>query len=72
MGLTFVLWLKALKSANSPAVISNLVFLSPFLSLFLLHFVVGEELSFITFLGLAIIIAGILLQRSIDKGMGRT
>ena len=63
MGLTFVLWLSALKLAESTAFVSNLVFLSPFISLFLLHVVLGEELFFSTILGLVIIIAGILIQR---------
>ncbi len=63
MGLTFILWLRALKFAESTALVSNLVFLSPFISLFLLYIVLGEELFFSTILGLVMIIAGILIQR---------
>ncbi len=63
MGLTFILWLSALRLAESTALVSNLVFLSPFISLFLLHIVLGEELFFSTILGLVFIIAGILIQR---------
>ncbi len=63
MGLTFVLWLKALKLAPSAALISNLVFLSPFVSLLLLHLIVGESIFLSTFIGLILIVGGILLQR---------
>jgi drug/metabolite transporter (DMT)-like permease len=63
MGLTFVLWLKALRLAPSAALISNLVFLSPFVSLLLLHLIVGESIYLSTFIGLILIVGGILLQR---------
>ena len=70
MGLTFVLWLRALRLSSSTPLISNLVFLSPFISLFLLHFIVGEDLAPVTFIGLVLIIGGILLQR-LGKGLRR-
>jgi len=63
MGLTFVLWLKALTLSRTTAQVSNLVFLSPFLSLVLLHHVVGESIHASSVAGLALIVAGILVQR---------
>ena len=63
MGLTFILWLKALKHSRTTAHISNLVFLSPFLSLFFIQIIVGEEILMTTLAGLALIVAGILLQQ---------
>ena len=63
MGLTFLLWLKALRLSRTTAAVANLIFLSPFVSLFLLHFIVGEELALSSFVGLACIVAGIVLQR---------
>lgn len=63
MGFTFVLWLAALRRSATTARVANLVFLSPFVSLLLLHFVVGEEILASSVLGLALIVAGILLQR---------
>jgi drug/metabolite transporter (DMT)-like permease len=63
MGLTFLLWLKALRLSRTTAAVANLIFLSPFVSLFLLHFVVGEELALSSFVGLACIVAGIVLQQ---------
>ena len=64
MGVTFVLWMKALQLTSTTARISNLVFLSPFLSLIVIHFVVGEEIYLSTVSGLVLIVAGILLEKS--------
>lgn len=63
MGLCFVLWLMAMKLTDSTARISNLIFLSPFLSLFFIHFIVGEKILAATFIGLILIVAGLLCQR---------
>jgi drug/metabolite transporter (DMT)-like permease len=70
MGITFVLWMRAMKLAGNTALIGNLVFLSPFVSLLLLHFVVGERLFTSTFLGLALIVGGIVLQRELTRRTG--
>lgn len=63
MGLCFVLWLMAMKLTDSTARISNLIFLSPFLSLFFIHFIVGEKILAATFIGLILIVAGLFCQR---------
>lgn len=63
MGLTFVLWLKALKLSRTTAQVSNLIFLAPFVSLVLLHFVAGETIYRSSVAGLAFIVGGILLQK---------
>jgi len=63
MGFTFVLWLKAMQLATSNAKISNLVFISPFISLILIHFVLGESIFFTTIIGLILIILGIAVQQ---------
>jgi drug/metabolite transporter (DMT)-like permease len=65
MGITFVLWLNALTASNSTAKVSNLIFLSPFLSLIFIHFIVGEPIYLSTLTGLVFIVGGILLQQSI-------
>lgn len=62
MGLTFVLWLTALKLSANTARVSNLVFISPFLSLLLVSIFVGEKILASTIVGLAFIVGGILLQ----------
>lgn len=63
MGLTFVLWLMALQSTKNTSMISNLVFISPFLSLFLVSIFVGEKILISTWIGLAVIVSGILIQQ---------
>ena len=64
MGFAYFLWLSALKYSVSTARIANLIFLSPFLSLVLIHYVVGEEILASTLSGLALIIAGLGVQKS--------
>ena len=63
MGFTFVLWLSAMKLTTSTAKIANLIFLSPLLSLGLIHFVIGEPILPSTLLGLGLILGGLLLQK---------
>lgn len=62
MGITFYLWLKALQLAPTTDKISNLVYLAPFLSLILVHFVLHEPVFFTTPAGLLLIITGIMIQ----------
>ncbi len=63
MGITFVTWLKALKLSRTTAQVSNLVYAAPFLSLFLIHFIVGEEILPSTVLGLVLIVTGVIVQQ---------
>jgi drug/metabolite transporter (DMT)-like permease len=63
MGLAFALWLSALKLTSSASRISNLVFLSPFLSLFFIRTFVGETILPSTWVGLALIVAGLAAQQ---------
>ncbi len=63
MGITFLLWLKALKLSKTTAHIANLIYLVPFLSLIVIHFAIGEEILLSTITGLIFIVAGIILQK---------
>ena len=63
MGLTFALWLKALEKVENTGRISNLVFLSPFISLFFIGLFLGEPIKFATVIGLVLIVSGILLSQ---------
>ena len=63
MGIAFVLWLTAIKLAVNTAQVSNLIFISPFISLFLLSVIVGEEIHPSTFSGLVVIICGLVVQQ---------
>lgn len=64
MGITFILWLLALQKATSTARVTNLIFLTPFLSLFIIRNVLKEAIALSTFIGLILIIGGILLQQT--------
>ncbi|MBK9359417.1 MAG: DMT family transporter [Bacteroidales bacterium] len=67
MGITFVIWLNALKLAVNTAKISNLVYLSPFISLLIVSVAIKEKIMPSTLIGLSLIIGGILLQYLIRK-----
>ncbi|RLG43379.1 MAG: EamA/RhaT family transporter, partial [Thermoproteota archaeon] len=59
MGVTFVLWLKALSLFETTAQAGSLVYLSRFLSLLLIRVLVKERIHPSTIVGLVLIIAGI-------------
>ncbi|MGI2800284.1 DMT family transporter [Photobacterium damselae] len=63
MGITFVLWLTALKLTTNTAKISNLIFISPFISLLLLATIIGETIAPSTIIGLGLIIVGLMIQQ---------
>jgi drug/metabolite transporter (DMT)-like permease len=63
MGLAFVAWLTALKYAESTSKISNLIFISPFVSLLLLNQIIGETIYPATVIGLVLIILGLFIQK---------
>jgi drug/metabolite transporter (DMT)-like permease len=67
MGITFYLWMSALKYAYRTDVVSNLAFLTPFISLFFINLVLHESISINTVIGLCLIIGGILIQQLVLK-----
>lgn len=71
MGLAFLLWLKAMQFAENTARIANLIFLSPFLSLVLIAVFLREPILGSTLIGLALIIAGLVLQQSLSAHSDR-
>nr|WP_250885606.1 DMT family transporter [Shewanella jiangmenensis] len=71
MGLTFVLWLMALKTAKRTASISTLVFLSPVLSIGFIAMVLGETIRSSTFIGLALILLALALQQLLPQFAGK-
>lgn len=64
-GLACVFWFLALKEGDATQM-SNIVFLTPFLSLIYIYFLVGEKILLSSLVGLIIIISGIVIQ-SIKK-----
>ncbi|MBU8893394.1 MAG: DMT family transporter [Bacteroidales bacterium] len=63
MGITFVLWLKALKLAGRTDKIGNLIFLTPFCSLIFISIILGEKIFVTTLFGLILIVTGIFVQQ---------
>jgi len=63
MGFAFVAWLTALRYAENTSKISNLIFISPFVSLLLLNLIIDEPIYNSTIVGLIFIITGLLIQQ---------
>ncbi len=63
VGITYVLWMKAMNLSTNNAKIGNLVFFAPFLSLVFIHFILKETIYITTFIGLIFIVGGVLLQQ---------
>lgn len=63
MGITFALWQSALSLSTTVARVTSLAFITPFLSLVVLYFVLGEEILLSTVIGIMLIIGGLLLQK---------
>lgn len=64
IGVSFVLWMKALSLTKHSARIANLTYIGPFLSLIPVHFILGEKIYVTTIVGLFCIISGILFQQT--------
>ncbi|MDE0286859.1 MAG: EamA family transporter, partial [Gammaproteobacteria bacterium] len=62
MGVTYILWLAALRLSETAAKVSTLIFLSPFLSLIFISRILGEAVAVTTIVGLVLIVAGLLVQ----------
>ena len=63
MGLAFICWQMAMYYTTKVSQVSTLIFLSPFASLFIINKFLGEPLNILTFVGLGLIITGILFQQ---------
>lgn len=63
MGVTFILWQSALRLTTHVGRISQLIFLSPFVSLFIISQVLQEDIGPMAIMGLLIIVAGIVLNQ---------
>ncbi|QNI02343.1 DMT family transporter [Halomonas sp. SH5A2] len=64
MGIAFILWQLAVHKVSRTAKVSNLIFLSPPVSLLLLFVVVGESIYPSTLVGLVLILAGLGWQQT--------
>lgn len=71
MGITFVLWNKALKKASNPARVNNMIYASPIISVFIINIVLKEKLHLYTLVGLILILGGILIQNTSLVKLGK-
>ena len=62
MAIPFIFFGLALKKTDNPALINQLCYLSPFISLFIIRSVLGEQIYLTTFIGLILIVGGILFN----------
>jgi drug/metabolite transporter (DMT)-like permease len=67
MGVTFVWWLLAMQYAQAPDRISNLVYVAPFLNLFIVRLVLHEHIYRTTVFGIILLVAGILIQNMMSR-----
>jgi drug/metabolite transporter (DMT)-like permease len=71
MGVTYVVWLLAMRHAPATDRISNLVFLAPFLNLLIVNRVLDEEIYRTSLYGIFLLIGGILLQNMLNGNAKR-
>lgn len=67
MGIPFIFFGLAMRKTDNPALINQLTYLSPFLSLFFIAMILGEKIVPTTFLGLALIVSGIVFNEYLVK-----
>ncbi|MCK4749846.1 MAG: DMT family transporter [Bacteroidales bacterium] len=67
MGITFVLWLTAMQYAPTTDRISNLVYIAPFLNLFIVNQVLEEKIFLTTVYGIILLVSGIVIQNLIGR-----
>lgn len=60
MGLGFLFWQLALRASQRAALLGQLIFLAPFVSLLLIHHVLDEPVAATSVIGLGVIVAGLI------------
>ena len=67
MGIPFICFGLAMRIGSNPALVNQLCYLSPFLSLFLIALVLGEQIATTTYVGLLLIVLGIVYNQYFVK-----
>ena len=65
MGIPFIFFAMAMNKTSNPTLINQLCYLSPFMSLFFISVVLGEKIVFTTYVGLALIVLGLIFNQYI-------
>jgi drug/metabolite transporter (DMT)-like permease len=68
MGITFLLWQQALRLTANAASIGQLIFLSPFVSLVIIYFVLDEHITWGVVVALLVIVLGLRVARPAPSG----
>ncbi len=67
VGITYLLWMKAMQLSTNNARTGSLIFIAPFISLIFITVILGEKIFITTLSGLILIVAGILWQQFFIK-----
>lgn len=67
MGLTFWLWLQAMKHSGNTAMISIYIYVFPVISMGIITLVLGEKILATSFIGLILVIAGVIINKLIKN-----
>lgn len=67
VGITYVLWMKAMQLSTNNAKTGSLIFIAPFISLIFISFILKEKIHVTTIAGLLLIITGIIWQQFFIK-----
>lgn len=67
MGIPFICFGLAMRTTSNPALVNQLCYLSPFLSLFFVSTILGEQVVPTTYIGLFLIVAGIVFNEYFAK-----
>lgn len=67
MGIPFICFGLAIRTTSNPALVNQLCYLSPFLSLFFVSTILGEQIVPTTYIGLFLIVAGIVFNEYFAK-----
>lgn len=71
IGVPFIFFGLAMRKTTNPALVNQMCYLSPFLSLFLIAVVLGEQIVTTTYIGLALIVTGIVFNEYLVRAPKR-
>lgn len=71
IAIPFIFFGMAMRKTNNPALVNQMCYLSPFISLFLISAVLGEHIYPSTYIGLILIVAGIVFNQYLAESLGR-
>lgn len=67
MGIPFIFFGLAMRKTTNPALVNQICYLSPFMSLFFISVVLGEQIMATTYVGLVLIVFGIVYNQYFVK-----